>query len=295
MGIDLVDDLALDAAPLAHASRSHDRAQGACDASLPPDHLADIILCDMQAKHHGVFLVDTLDAHGVRIVDELLRQVLEQLRHLLSEVLRLEQLLNRLRGQRALAEPVLHLLLVELDQGRIALWVVAPHDLDELAVARRARIGHDDAIDGILLRPDARQPHAYGQTITSCSSVVSSSCWILSLFAGPAAERRAAPVPPARRGRASCPCSCPSSTSPSVCGPPSGDSPRRAPHRSRARFAGDESRRSPAAWNAPAASSRGSWPRPARTASRRSGRCPRAAFRARESASAGSGSSPSCR
>src|SRR5205823_8703929 len=62
----------------------------------------------------------------------------------LGEVLRLQQLLNRLGGQGALAKPVLHFLLVQLDQRRIVLRVVPPHDLDELAVARRARVGHDN-------------------------------------------------------------------------------------------------------------------------------------------------------
>jgi hypothetical protein len=88
-----------------------------------------------------VVLVDALDAHLVGLVDELAREELEQLGHYLRQVLRLEQLLHGLGRLRALAEPVLHLLLVELDQRRIVLRVVAPHDLDELAVARRARIG----------------------------------------------------------------------------------------------------------------------------------------------------------
>src|SRR5207247_2241761 len=80
------------------------------------------------------------------------------------------------RRLRALAEPVLDLLFVELDRGRIRLRVVAPHDLDELAVARRARVGDDDAVDRILLRPDARQTHLHSHSATSWISIASSSC-----------------------------------------------------------------------------------------------------------------------
>src|SRR5205085_11533143 len=75
-----------------------------------------------------------------------------------------QQLRDRRRGLRALAEPVAHLRLVELDRRGIRLRVVPPDDLDELAVARGARVGHDDAVDRVLLRPDARQPHPYRQT-----------------------------------------------------------------------------------------------------------------------------------
>src|SRR5262249_12187677 len=125
-------------------------------------------------------------------------------RPLSRQVFRLQQLLHRLGGLPALAEPVLHLLLVELDQRRIVLRVVPPHDLDELAVARRARVGHDDAIDRVLLRPDPRQPHAYGQTVTSVSSIASCACWTSS----PCASARTASAHPAT-GEA-CLCSCPS-------------------------------------------------------------------------------------
>jgi hypothetical protein len=78
-GRSLVDDLELYAAALAHAACSHDRAQCARDSPLPADHFAEIVLSDVKPKHDCVLLVDTLDAHGVRIVDELSRQILEQL------------------------------------------------------------------------------------------------------------------------------------------------------------------------------------------------------------------------
>src|ERR687885_797843 len=76
----------------------------------------------------------------------------------------LQQALHGLGGLRALREPVPHLLLVEVDRRRVGLRVVAPHDLDELAVARRARVGGDDAVDRVLLRPDPRQPQLHCHT-----------------------------------------------------------------------------------------------------------------------------------
>src|SRR5882724_1640600 len=66
---------------LAHAAGTDDRAQRARDASLPADHLAEIVLRDVQAKHDRVGFLDSLDAHGIRLVDKLPCQVLEQLRH----------------------------------------------------------------------------------------------------------------------------------------------------------------------------------------------------------------------
>ena len=68
---------------LTHAAGTDDRAQRARDPSLLADHLAEIVLRDMETKHDGVGLVDALDAHCVGLVDKLPRQVLEQLRHYL--------------------------------------------------------------------------------------------------------------------------------------------------------------------------------------------------------------------
>src|SRR6266568_8299556 len=62
-----------------------------------------------------------------------------------ANVLRLEQPGHGVRRLRALREPLLHPVLVELDGRRIGLRVVAADDLEELPVARRARVGHDDA------------------------------------------------------------------------------------------------------------------------------------------------------
>src|SRR5512133_1952382 len=73
------------------------------------------------------------------------------------DTLGLQQALDGGRGLRALREPVLDPVLVELDRRRVGLRVVAAHDLQELAVARRARVRRDDAVDGALLRPASGQ------------------------------------------------------------------------------------------------------------------------------------------
>src|SRR5205085_7234668 len=125
------------------------------------------------------------------------------------DTLHLQQAPDGRRGLRALREPVLDPLLVELDRGRVGLRVVAAHDLQELAVARRARVRRDDAVDGVLLRPDSGQPQLDCQTITSVtwtSCACSSSSWSRSAtgHSAPAA------LPAAR---ASCPCPAASSSS----------------------------------------------------------------------------------
>src|SRR6266566_4124610 len=59
---------------------------------------------------------------------------------LLLDALDLDQLRDRFGGLCALAEPVLHLRVVEIDRRGVGLRVVAAHDLEELAVTRRARV-----------------------------------------------------------------------------------------------------------------------------------------------------------
>src|SRR5437763_4536685 len=83
----------------------------------------------------------------------------------------LEQALDRFRGLRPLRQPVAHLLLVEVDRRRIGLRVVAPDDLDELAVARRARVGGDDAENRILLRSNPREPQLHSH-LSPCLSLL---------------------------------------------------------------------------------------------------------------------------
>src|SRR4051794_11570 len=144
----------------------------------------------------------------------------------LLDALGLEELRHRLGRQGTLGEPAAHLLLVEVDQRRVRLRVVAADDLDELAVARRARIGGDDAVDRVLLRADPRQPELHCHPVTfSLSSSVWTSTYALRSGA-------AALVPTAglrgrcrgcRESAASCPIRPSSSSSPSASAPRSAD------------------------------------------------------------------------
>src|SRR6476661_858010 len=60
----------------------------------------------------------------------------------------------------ALLQPVLGAIAVDRDQGRVRLRVVLADRLDRAAVARRARIGHDDPPDRVLLGSDSSQAYA---------------------------------------------------------------------------------------------------------------------------------------
>ena len=73
-----VDDLEEEALSPARAARAHDRAEGARDSTVPPDHLPDLVRRDVEAEDDAVRLFHSLDAHLVGLVDELARQVLEE-------------------------------------------------------------------------------------------------------------------------------------------------------------------------------------------------------------------------
>src|SRR5581483_8404111 len=94
---------------------------------------------------------------------------------LFGDALRLEELRDRRGRRRPLVKPALDLRLVELDEGRLVLRVVTADDLEELAVARGARVGRHDAVDRVLLRADPRQPELHCHSITS--SLSSSYAW----------------------------------------------------------------------------------------------------------------------
>ena len=62
-------------------ARAHDRAQRPGEPALAADHLAAVIGGDVELEHGRILALDLLDAHGIGIVDELLRKPGEQLRH----------------------------------------------------------------------------------------------------------------------------------------------------------------------------------------------------------------------
>src|SRR5436190_8748480 len=111
---------------------------------------------------------------------------------LAGDALDLQQAANRLGRLRAVLEPLPRLVLVDLDEGRLVLRVVAPDDLDELAVAGGARVGGHDAIDRILLRADPGQAELHCHLITSLLS--SFACFRTCGWRSGGASRSAAPA-----------------------------------------------------------------------------------------------------
>src|SRR3712207_8523056 len=59
---------------------------------------------------------------------------------------------------------------VELDRRRIRLRVVAPDDLDEAPVARRARVRDHDPVDRVLLRAHPGEPNLRDRKSTRLNS-----------------------------------------------------------------------------------------------------------------------------
>src|SRR5665647_3432847 len=81
----LADDLELEPAPRVRPARADDGPQRTGDPSLPPDHLADVVLGDVEPEEERpVVVLDLLDPHRVRLVHEPTRERLEQLRHYLE-------------------------------------------------------------------------------------------------------------------------------------------------------------------------------------------------------------------
>src|SRR4051794_17472610 len=76
----LLNDLEQDAAVTVRAACPHERAHRPRDASAPADHAAEILGRDLELDHVRVVLVELLDLHLVRLLDEIAREVLDELR-----------------------------------------------------------------------------------------------------------------------------------------------------------------------------------------------------------------------
>ena len=74
-----VSDLEDQPAPLPGAAGAHDRAERASNPTLAADHLADVVLGDMQPEHHGVITHLLLDPDRAGVVDETLCKVGQEL------------------------------------------------------------------------------------------------------------------------------------------------------------------------------------------------------------------------
>jgi hypothetical protein len=72
-----VSDLEHEAPSLASAAGADDRAKRPRDPALAADHLADVVLRDMEPEDERILALHLLDPNGVRVVHELSSEVLE--------------------------------------------------------------------------------------------------------------------------------------------------------------------------------------------------------------------------
>src|SRR5690606_25282954 len=72
-----------------------------------------------------------------------------------------QQAAHGIGGLRAVLQPFQRLFLVDLDVGRLGQRIVVADFLDETAVARRTRIGDDDAVERSLVVAQPSQPDTH--------------------------------------------------------------------------------------------------------------------------------------
>ncbi len=75
----LLENLEDDAAAALRGGGREDRAQGLGGAALLADHLAEILLGDLELEDEGVGLLDLLDLDLLGVVDEAARQVVDEI------------------------------------------------------------------------------------------------------------------------------------------------------------------------------------------------------------------------
>ena len=157
----------LDERALARPGRDRldDRAQRASGLAAAADDLAEIGLGDLELVDVGLALLDQLDADFVGLVDEVHREIADQLGEIRirsrpslqrsrPSAARLRRACGGRRGERAARlradlDPLLVALVVELQHlgGR----VIRTEQLDEPAVTSAALVSGDDAIERRLL------------------------------------------------------------------------------------------------------------------------------------------------
>src|SRR5437773_1388629 len=79
----------------------------------------------------------------------------------LKDSLPLQQAARGFARLRALLQPLLHFVHVDLDLDRLGHRVVVPEVLDETAITRRPRVRHHQAVEGVFLRPHPPQSDLY--------------------------------------------------------------------------------------------------------------------------------------
>src|SRR5262249_34522666 len=122
-----LDDVDEDAPVVLDRGGLDDRPERLGGAPAASDDLSVVILVDGELEHQrAVVLLVGLHLDLVGVIDEEPREILEQLFHgRLVDALRLQELLDRLRGLGAHGEPVADALLVEHDRRKVGLQVVA--------------------------------------------------------------------------------------------------------------------------------------------------------------------------
>src|SRR5574340_41976 len=91
----------------------------------------------------------------------------------LHEAEAVEEAQHAVGGLGALAEPAFRLLLIEGEARGVVVrlqGIVGPDPLDEPAVARHARVGDDDAVEGALFGARAREADFQGHIYSSFPS-----------------------------------------------------------------------------------------------------------------------------
>src|ERR1700693_1123864 len=79
----------------------------------------------------------------------------------LKDSLPLQQAPRCLGGLSALLQPAHDFVAVDLDHHGVGHRIVVPEVLDEPAVARRSRVRHNEAVEGVFLCPHPPQPDLY--------------------------------------------------------------------------------------------------------------------------------------
>src|SRR5487761_455210 len=79
----------------------------------------------------------------------------------LKDSLPLQQAARCFGGLSALLEPAHDFVAVDLDHHGVRHRIIVPEELDEPAVARRSRVRHNEAVEGMLFRPHPPQPDLY--------------------------------------------------------------------------------------------------------------------------------------
>lgn len=75
----LAQNLYLDSSVEASGQRTGERANGLDGTATTADDLSDVILGDRNLNRRGVVTIDDLEAHGIRVVDDLNNEIFDEI------------------------------------------------------------------------------------------------------------------------------------------------------------------------------------------------------------------------